>query len=1237
MMKKITLILASFSSLFMLALILIFTTPGGSQWAIHYALSLSPQAITVSQITGTLSGDPLTLSGIQYRSKQADIHIDEMSIKWKPYALFKAQLKITDFNMNNISIQQHDIKRLPEKPNNTWADFRSPIAIEIQRAEINHVFLVDAQQKKTPVWSRLDFTATVEQNQLFLESFNITTGQFNASGKGSLTTRSDYPFELESSLEINIHTLPAIDLKIHAKGDLKRLTIDIDAAAPYASNIHARISNPLGPLQWTATLNTELINTQQINNKLEPLSLQGNLNASGDMTSAQTKGQLTVQYKKQQYISTLNADWKRSVLNFEKNTLITEHPKSTLHSKGTISLKKKTSFDVVSQWSNLTLPLKNITPLSSPSGILHVSGNTDAYDFTFASTFKHPTEGVADITMTGYGSQSKIVFPEFSIKQYPDSSHATARGVFKGKGEVSLLPLLSWDIDLVATKLDPGYRWPDFAGQLNFNAALTGTMTENNEVTAHLIIKDVNGTLRQQAVRGYVQIFYNQQSVSFSPFVFSLGENHFVLSGELGDQYNASWKIDAPRLHEFSKDLAGNLFAQGMLLGSTRYPRIHGEAKSSHLRFQDKKIGSLDSEFDINLRDQSQSHSWLTLKNLSNAQNSIDSLTASLNGTAKDHKFKLHIEKNDNVLKSTFQGQYQDHSWQGTITDTVFASAQYGHWQAKPSALNLSKNAIKLSTWCWLQNKEAQICFNADWKSNQAFSALVDAQTIPLSLLQKSVQNDIKLKGYIDLYGEFSQTEQAPMQGKLSLQSTQGRLDFKSNSEPILNLNYRDALFELTINENIAKMSSSLKVGKQGHITTKSEFIIDDFSTLDWRNVPGKGVINLHLDEIDYLPKFVPEIGESVGILNAQINYAGTLKQPQLDARISLGKNGRIFLISPGITLQNISFQATSNTLEQVEYQLQLNSGPGHIEIIGKLQQNQARQWQTTFNVKGEQFKILNLPEYEALISPDINVELTKEAVDINGVLVVPYARLEPTDLSNAVAISPDVEIVSSQNQNTQSSLPEVSAAVRIKLGNDIKFKGFGLEAEIHGTAVIMDSPDQLTSSIGELRLVKGKFKAYGQDLTIDRGRFIFVGGPIGDPGLDIRASRQPKKDIRVGVNVQGSLSEPELSLFSEPPMDHTDALSYLLLGRSMREKGSQKEGKLMLKAANQLGLAGGSLLSKTISKHFGIDDIRIDNIGDTFDPTLVIRQVLSNKWSIEASRSRKDYGTDLLYSIDKN
>ncbi|NOY73580.1 MAG: hypothetical protein GXP14_14645 [Gammaproteobacteria bacterium] len=1141
-MKKIALIFLSSSSLLILALVWIVTTSTGSQWAIHYALKLSPQPIMVAAINGTLSSGSLTLSDIQYRSAQADVHIEEISILWEPDALFKALLKINRLAINNINIQQHPLTRSAEAQNISLTDFYSPISIKIQQASINDVVFINDAEEILPAWSTLSFTAALNQNHLTLEKINITTEYFTASGQASLTTQGDYPFELDTLFNFNIGELPPIALQAHTQGNLKLFDVNLETAAPYSSEMHATVSDPL----------------------------------------------------------------------------------ASLH------------FDMVYQWSNLNLPIDDKTTLSSPGGILHLSGDTRAYDFTLASVITHSTEGAADITLTGQGSPSKIVLSDFSIQQYAKPDNITTIGSFNGQGEITLSPQLSWDIALVAKRFNPGYRWPDFAGQLGFNATLTGTRTENNEVSANLVVKNLHGNLRKQTVSGYAQILYDKKSINFSPFVFSFGENHVVLSGELSDQYHLSWLIDAPRLNTISKEVSGNLLAQGVVTGSTRHPHISGKASSSRLRFQDQQLDNLHSNFNINFNEQSQSHIQLTLKNLGNAQNSIDVLTASLNGTPNEHKLKLLIKKDDMLLNTHFQGQYQQYRWQGKINDTFFESKQYGDWQAKPSTFSVSKSTIKLAPWCWLQGKKTTMCFNADWQKSQTFLVAFNANAIPLSLLQDNIPNNIQAKGYIDLSGQFSQSKKTPIQGKITLHSPNGSFNFSEKEEPAMNLNYRDALFELSLSKNITKLSSTVKVGEHGNITASGEFTIDPLKPLDYHTLQGQGLIQLDLEKINFLPNFVPEIGSSRGKLKAQINYSGTLAQPQLHANISLD-DGRLFLIRPGITLSNLSFQSTSHRLNQIDYQLQAASGPGQISVKGMLQQNDAKIWQTSFNIKGERFQILNLPEYEALISPDIDIELSKEALKINGVIGVPYARLEPTDLSNAVAISPDVKIISPQNQTTQSNLPKISTMIRLELGDEIKFKGLGLETEIQGMTVIMDTPDQLTSGIGELRLNKGKFKAYGQDLNIDRGRFIFVGGPIDDPGLDILASRQPEKGIRVGVNVQGPLSAPEMSLFSEPAMDHTDALSYLILGRSMREKGSRQEGKLLLEAANQLSMAGGDLLTRKISKHFGIDDIRVDNVGDTFNPTLVIRQVLSSKWSIEASRGRKNYGTDLLYTIDRD
>src|SRR3546814_14949833 len=77
------------------------------------------------------------------------------------------------------------------------------------------------------------------------------------------------------------------------------------------------------------------------------------------------------------------------------------------------------------------------------------------------------------------------------------------------------------------------------------------------------------------------------------------------------------------------------------------------------------------------------------------------------------------------------------------------------------------------------------------------------------------------------------------------------------------------------------------------------------------------------------------------------------------------------------------------------------------------------------------------------------------------------------------------------------------------------------------------------TRARGEINLVDGHYKAYGQDLTIETGKLIFSGGPVTEPALEVRATRKPTEDVTVGLYVRGTRRKPDFQLFSTPPMPH--------------------------------------------------------------------------------------------------
>jgi len=182
---------------------------------------------------------------------------------------------------------------------------------------------------------------------------------------------------------------------------------------------------------------------------------------------------------------------------------------------------------------------------------------------------------------------------------------------------------------------------------------------------------------------------------------------------------------------------------------------------------------------------------------------------------------------------------------------------------------------------------------------------------------------------------------------------------------------------------------------------------------------------------------------------------------------------------------------------------------------------------------------------------------------------------------------------------------------IRIHATDSIRFIGYGFDGRIGGDLLLIDEPGSLTRGRGELDVVSGSnYEAFGKRLTIDRGRLNFADSPVDNPNLDIRASRTIG-DVVAGVNVTGTAKKPVLTLFSEPPMDQADILSYLTLGHPVNaaDKG---EGETLAGAANSAGLVGGNYLAGYFSRQFGLEEARVEAGPDSQSPWLVLGKYLS-------------------------
>jgi translocation and assembly module TamB len=197
--------------------------------------------------------------------------------------------------------------------------------------------------------------------------------------------------------------------------------------------------------------------------------------------------------------------------------------------------------------------------------------------------------------------------------------------------------------------------------------------------------------------------------------------------------------------------------------------------------------------------------------------------------------------------------------------------------------------------------------------------------------------------------------------------------------------------------------------------------------------------------------------------------------------------------------------------------------------------------------------------------------------------------RSAAKDRETAAAAQREAAQNSAQAAKPQTAKP-FDVAVTFDLGKDFAVQGRGITTRLEGQLDIrsssLSSPPRVT---GEVRTVKGQYRAYGQQLDVETGLARF-NGPMDNPALDILAIR-PNISQRAGVQVSGTAQVPRVKLYSEPALSDAETLSWVILGRA--SVGNGGESILMQQAALALlgglgkGGSGGSLASR-----LGLDEI---------------------------------------------
>ncbi len=99
--------------------------------------------------------------------------------------------------------------------------------------------------------------------------------------------------------------------------------------------------------------------------------------------------------------------------------------------------------------------------------------------------------------------------------------------------------------------------------------------------------------------------------------------------------------------------------------------------------------------------------------------------------------------------------------------------------------------------------------------------------------------------------------------------------------------------------------------------------------------------------------------------------------------------------------------------------------------------------------------------------------------------------------------------------------------------------------------------------------------------------------GPIEVPALDISAWRR-RQQVEAGIRLTGTLQTPHVELISNPPVNESEKLSWLVLGRAPTEASGADLAVLQAASGAVFGKTGEVPMHRKFAARLGFDELTV-------------------------------------------
>lgn len=724
-------------------------------------------------------------------------------------------------------------------------------------------------------------------------------------------------------------------------------------------------------------------------------------------------------------------------------------------------------------------------------------------------------------------------------------------------------------LNLRLQQFDPALLLPDWPGNIDADLVWSGRFGELGP-EGELRIERLQGELRERTLQGQGAITLVDGVLDRADASVSSGASALTLSRREGT---------APLMLELNSPDLDDLWPgwHGQVQATARIDRdwqlqatLDSVATPAFSVAQGQLQATTGSAADAPVAMQA------TLRGVVIADRHVERVQLSVDGSRAAHRIDLDVQSGARQWQFAAAGGLSpQRAWRGRLLGFDLLAPEWRASLGEAAALTWHDQRFTLARSCLLDDADGRLCVQIDHDGDrtEASAEVVALDLRPLSKLlapKSPFTTEARLSGSIDV-----------MLAGGELQSLNARFDsaegaLQVDERPDLDLGWRDFSLDLSLDGEGGQWTSAATLRPEGRVESQGTLAR---VAGDWEY---EGVLNLKVHRFDAIEAFTSQFASPRGDLSGDMQFRGRgLERPQW--------SGAFAVTGFAAELPELGLELGNGALAIVAVPTgiivrgAITSGGGQLILDGSRGAEAHAPWQ--FALSGERAVLSDTPPLRLVLSPALTLKQRDGDWLLGGRVEINEARIDAEALAPPTAVSSDVVIVDAERDAAADAL-KWTADVTVSFGEQAKLLGYGFDGRLRGDLRLLQRSGDNAYGQGQLQ-VSGRYAAYGQRLSIRRGRILFADSPLDEPTLDIEAERKAGSAV-AGVRVTGTARTPQTEIYSRPALPESEALALLVTGRNLRGVSGADRQRLS-NAALALGTIGGDLLASNLGAEIGI------------------------------------------------